>query len=360
PTHIKPPPDHIHRRTYVRGSIKGRTKELRIGRVKGRAKGRAKGRTKGRTHVRIMAAASKSAGIIILGNSGVGKSFIGNVILGEEAFKHEFRVNAVTTKSEYQECSFNGQTYAVYNIPGLIEADQERIDINKREIGIAFKQHPYAVILYAFGHQNGRIRNEDVVAFNAINDAYPFSQKSLVIIVNGLNSNRPHDYEAETKEALNRLLKMNLPHICFVSHIDSPNEKLALRRQLIQTVATAMPKTHKKEHEINLQAADLAKLTKQIAEFQKQIQEDRERHRLEMIELETECEKRERRQKAEYQKLLRKYEEHRREAAIKEQQQKSEGKERLRKDQQRTEAYLTTQQKLNQELSKQRIAEGEC
>ena len=240
-----------------------------------------------------------SVGIIILGNSGVGKSFLGNVILGTEAFKHEYQADAVTTKTEYKTSSFCGQTYAIYNIPGLIEAEQERIELNKREINISFQQHPNAVVLYVFGTNNGRIQNEDVVAFNALNAAYPFNEKSLVVVINGVNPNRPNDYETKTTTILSSLLKMHLPHLSFVNHINQSGEKELLRQKLIEIVTSATPKIHQKVQEINLQAAEISKLTKEIAKFQKQIEGDREKHRLEIEKLKVEFEQREHQQKIE-------------------------------------------------------------
>ena len=63
-------------------------------------------------------------GLIILGNSGVGKSFLANILLGREAFKHEFSARSVTHRTEYQEVTIDENDYAIFNIPGLIEADQ--------------------------------------------------------------------------------------------------------------------------------------------------------------------------------------------------------------------------------------------
>ena len=63
-------------------------------------------------------------GLIILGNSGVGKSFLGNILLGREAFEHKFTGGSVTHRTEYQEVTIDDNVYAIFNIPGLIEADQ--------------------------------------------------------------------------------------------------------------------------------------------------------------------------------------------------------------------------------------------
>lgn len=255
-----------------------------------------------------MATSNDNIGAIILGNSGVGKSFLGNVILGREAFKHEYQAQAVTMKTEYQESSFNGKIYAIYNIPGLIEAEQERIDLNKHEIDVSFRQHPNAVVVYVFGTNNGRIRNEDIVAFNAINVAYPLSQKSLILVVNSVVPNRPDNYEADTTTILSTLLKMYLPHICFVNQINQPHEKEPLRQQLIQKIMNALPKIHNKVQEINLQAAEISKLTQQIAKFQKQVEKDREKHQLEVAKLKQEFEEKERKLKAEQEEICRKME----------------------------------------------------
>ncbi|CAF1406109.1 unnamed protein product [Adineta steineri] len=222
-----------------------------------------------------MATSNNSVGAIILGTSGAGKRFLGNVILGREAFKHQYRSNTVTAKTEYQESSFNGQTYAIYNIPDLIENDQERIELNKREIDISFRQHPNAVVFYVFSTNHGRIKNEDVVAFNAINTAYPLSKKSLIAAVNGVDPNRSSDYDAETTTVLSSLLKMHVPHICFVNQISQPSDREPVRRQLIQTITSAMRKSHNKVPEVNSQSDEILKLKKQI-------EQDRQEYRLEI------------------------------------------------------------------------------
>jgi ABC-type lipoprotein export system ATPase subunit len=64
------------------------------------------------------------SGVIILGNSGVGKSFLANILLGTDTFKHGFAARAVTDLTEYKEITFGNHRYAIFNIPGLIEADQ--------------------------------------------------------------------------------------------------------------------------------------------------------------------------------------------------------------------------------------------
>jgi len=188
-----------------------------------------------------------TAGIIILGNSGAGKSFLGNVLIGQEVFKHEVKSRAVTTETEYKESVINGQKYAVYNIPGLIEFNQDHIERNKREIDRAFKQHPYAVVVYVFGTGNGgRIGLEDSISFTAINEAYPLGEKSLVYIVNQIPKTREREYESYTKEALEGQTKIPVKHICCFTQIDksSTTEKETMRKKLVDTITSALPKAH--------------------------------------------------------------------------------------------------------------------
>ena len=152
---------------------------------------------------------SQQFGLIILGNAGVGKSFLGNILLGHEAFVHEFSVGSVTHNTEYSQMQVGDFMLAIFNIPGLIEADQKRIDLNKREIEKAFVARPNSIVLYVFGNQRGRLRDEDVVAFNAINAEYSFRRESLVLVMNDLDKDRPADYEGATLVLLQQLI----PHV---------------------------------------------------------------------------------------------------------------------------------------------------
>jgi hypothetical protein len=178
-------------------------------------------------------------GLIILGNSGVGKSFIANILLGREGFEHKYSSSSVTHCTEFHELDLDKLTLAVFNIPGLIEAEQEHIDLNKREIDKAFTERPDSIVMYVFGQQNGRIRDGDVVAFQAINKAYLFRPESLVLVVNGLSKKRPSDYEGRTIVLLQQLLKdvdVNDRNFCFLEEIDANNmeEKQHLKERLVQ------------------------------------------------------------------------------------------------------------------------------
>ncbi|CAF0720545.1 unnamed protein product [Adineta steineri] len=210
-------------------------------------------------------------GLIILGNSGVGKSFLANILLDREVFKHEFSARSVTHRTEFQELTFDNHRYAIFNIPGLIEADQTRVDVNKREIDHAFNQRPNSLIIYVFGQQNGRIRDEDVVAFNAINKAYPLNIESLLIVVNGLPVDRPTNYEGEVMLMLQDIIQLPIKaeRVCFLNMINRENsrEKQTLRMQLLNAIVELSPTEHIKEQDIHLKVDEVKMLKKQIEQM---------------------------------------------------------------------------------------------
>jgi GTPase SAR1 family protein len=222
----------------------------------------------------------RELGLIILGNSGVGKSFLANVLLGQEAFVHLATPRAVTTQTEFKEINLGNETFAIFNIPGLIEADQKRIEMNKVEIGKAFKERPISLILYVFGSQGGRIRDEDVVAFNALHKAYPFNLKSLVIIVNGLPKDRPKNYEGEVIVLLEELLKLPCRNLCVLDTIDKNNqdEKQNLKNKIFQVIVERRPQRHAKKQDIELQSEDVRNAKEQIKALQAAFQKNKEQY----------------------------------------------------------------------------------
>lgn len=146
-------------------------------------------------------------GFIILGNSGAGKSFICNLLIGEEIFANDFDPNAVTTTTRFHRVPCGSFDALIYDIPGLIEADQERIDRNKREIEKAFKECPNSIVLFVWTHKGGRVVHEDIIAFQALNKAYQFSSESLAFVLNSLPPKRSPQYDEKFTVTLANHLK---------------------------------------------------------------------------------------------------------------------------------------------------------
>jgi predicted GTPase len=70
-------------------------------------------------------------GIIVLGNSGAGKSYLCNILIGHDNFEHNFQPGAVTTETEVCDITDGSKRMKIFNIPGLVESKQERINRNK-------------------------------------------------------------------------------------------------------------------------------------------------------------------------------------------------------------------------------------
>jgi methyl-accepting chemotaxis protein len=215
-----------------------------------------------------------------LGNSGVGKSFLANICLQNEKFEHLCKPTAVTTKTEYEELNWDGKSYLIFNIPGLVEAQQEQIDRNKQEINKAFQDCPNSIVIYVFGTQQGRIRSEDIVAFNALNDAYPFGSKSLVLVVNGIPKDHDQNYEGETKVLLRPMLKMEdaCKTMCFLDTVDKtqPEEITKLSQKFFQAILNAFPKVHEKKQDIQLDVDKIKDLKDEIGQLQTTFNQERE------------------------------------------------------------------------------------
>ncbi len=95
-----------------------------------------------------------SIGLILLGNSGAGKSFLLNTLIGRDRFAS--RVSAVSVTRDVgvttEDFDVDGEAVAVrlLDIPGLIEASQEQINMNKAKIYKAFQMQPISIVDYVF------------------------------------------------------------------------------------------------------------------------------------------------------------------------------------------------------------------
>ncbi|CAF1398539.1 unnamed protein product [Adineta steineri] len=226
-------------------------------------------------------ASAATCGLILLGNSGVGKSFLANRLLDDDgAFESKFSVRSVTRHTEWKDMSgaIGKHIYSVANIPGLVEANQKLIDENRIEIMKAFEQCPFAIVLFVFGSNNGRIRGEDLVAFMRINDAYVFSAKSLILIINGIPSNRPPDYEEKTTELLQELTDIKKTHIYFIEKATSEKSKNDIHNLLYEVIEKCEPTYHKRKHDIELLADEISRLKKESEHRQDQLLAQQHEH----------------------------------------------------------------------------------
>jgi predicted GTPase len=199
-------------------------------------------------------------GLIIVGNSGVGKSFLANILLQEERFEHKLKPTAVTTSTDYKSVTLEGGTeMSIFNIPGLIENNQAAIERNKREIDQAFVTRPVSIILFVLGNIGGRMADQDIVAFQALDQAYGLQRHSLCFMVNDLPANFKTDnpnYEAETTLVLEELLKISPIRVGFGRRLAAGDAtgKADLRNTLVRLITQCRPAHHEKRQEITLRS----------------------------------------------------------------------------------------------------------
>ena len=163
-------------------------------------------------------------GVLVLGNVGVGKSYICNLIIGHQKFNTGFRRESVTTCVECHRIDAGPSDLLIYNIPGLIATDQDEIDRNKKEIIKAFEQCPISVVIFVWTLADGRPRPDDVIAFKILQEAYRFSSKSLIFVVNNMFCTRPSTYEGRFVVFLKKILgpmPISLEDIFFLDTLKS-------------------------------------------------------------------------------------------------------------------------------------------
>ncbi|CAF1302717.1 unnamed protein product [Rotaria magnacalcarata] len=218
--------------------------------------------------------AKPSFGVIILGNAGVGKSYLCNILMDYERFNEDFRPTSVTLQTENHQLEVSdGTRLNIYNLPGLIEANADRIDSNKREIQKAFAQCPNSIALFVWGHNNGRIQNDDIIAFNALNKAYQFPPRSLAFVVNNLPANRPAQFDGAFIVALADVLASQtypIHKFIFIDAIDKTSADVLKKRRharlkLYQLICDHQPARQVQRQEVQLQANELNKLRQQLS-----------------------------------------------------------------------------------------------
>jgi len=142
-----------------------------------------------------------------------------------------------------------GNNYRVFNIPGLIDNDESRIEHNKIEIKKAFALCPTSVICYIFGTQNGRIRLEELSGYRALHKACDFKPEAFMVVVNALPPKRPTNYDADTAATL-KLAGVPTTRICFIDFIANTidkNSRQKIRLQLVNAIRHCQPAVHKPE-----------------------------------------------------------------------------------------------------------------
>lgn len=243
---------------------------------------------------------NNQTGILLLGNSGVGKSFLANVCLRRSQFVHEESITSVTTSTDFSD----QEQFKIFNIPGLIESEQSHIERNKREIEKAFQECPNSRIVFVCaGSVGGRLQDQDVVAYKALSKAYRFNPRSVVFVMNRLakKTAKSTKYRIEAIDMMRKMFELpstvTQQQFVFTSQIDDDIiddhdsvEHRTIFADLMLAFATTEPTVHRRSEEIRLQADEIVSLKNEAAEQQNKFKQWQEENKAEMDKMAKEYE----------------------------------------------------------------------
>jgi len=130
----------------------------------------------------------RNVNIYLVGNTGVGKTHLINCLLNKEQFESRESSTSVTREIETAAVNIDAISVTYYNIPGLLEDDDERIKQNVEVLKEAFADQDDAYIFYILTVESGRLRSNDCDAYKALSKAYQMNNKSFAWIVNKWDS----------------------------------------------------------------------------------------------------------------------------------------------------------------------------
>ena len=232
--------------------------------------------------------ATQSVGLLTIGNTGVGKSFLLNAIVGSAVFQAARRVRAVTVQTASHTVVVDDKAYKLFDIPGLIEmGNEQKIESNKAAIDTAFSQCAEQIVLVVMGHLNLRPQAQDLATFFAVQRAYDLHQRSIIFVVNQIRADETArdkvDFITMLKESLgdacpDTLRVVFCPDIGRNVHFGGAAAQ-AIRRQLLGAVGTSVAHTHTKKYTIELQHTELEKLRRRLRQVEEERQKELDQRR---------------------------------------------------------------------------------
>lgn len=197
-------------------------------------------------------------GVIIVGNSGVGKSFLCNLLIGEDIFESKCGPKGVTQVTQTYKMSCGGMfDFLIYDTPGIILTDQDDMENNKKEIEKAFNNCPESIVIFVFGCIGGRASIDDILAFKSLQAAYKFPANCLMFVVNKLPADRLTEFDGKFMITLSRLVPsagISSENIFFLAFLNRNNseERDDQRLKLLAFLSKRKPELQQKYDEIIL------------------------------------------------------------------------------------------------------------
>lgn len=143
--------------------------------------------------------------ILLLGNTGVGKSALLNVLGGN--FESDFSlIGGKTRKVSVSELTVNGNNIRLIDAPGLVEFENDMIKQNIEEVYKAFSYNGKCKLIFVFQSNSGRILPQDAYTLGKIITAVG-TDFDIGLIINKVDFDDMENYNNESKQKICDQLK---------------------------------------------------------------------------------------------------------------------------------------------------------
>jgi GTP-binding protein EngB required for normal cell division len=220
--------------------------------------------------------------LLIVGNSGVGKSFLCNILIRKNRFLHAISATSVTAAIDGEMTMIGNQPRFVLNLPGLMEADSKKWTRNQKAIESAFQTQQKQIIVFVLGNANGRLMASDVSMFTQLTRAYGLTSNSTLVVLN--QKPKQANWEVEMITALRELsgwqgplyyvgIDTLLPAASDGSFCFASSAADVQRERLCSVLEQAVPVAHTKLGELMIDSAvQLKQLQIQLDQLARQKQ----------------------------------------------------------------------------------------
>eukprot|EP00760_Papus_ankaliazontas_P025213 PhM_4_TR2515/c0_g1_i1/m.95423 len=195
--------------------------------------------------------------ILLLGNPGVGKSLMGNALMGIDGFHHHIPhytkegTPRSTTERQYglivppvsADSKRPREAVVVYNLPGLLQDDEAEVETTRSEIEAALDEFPKARTAFVFVlnvTELKGIRPLDLEAMFAVHSYLPEAFDAMTVIMNGAtieeatirHAFKMEGFEAAMTTALHQLAPTSNLHTTFAYHVHHNNRRQIASSQM--------------------------------------------------------------------------------------------------------------------------------